>query len=216
MLKIIPNDIFKKRSFYVPPYFEIDGDIKSIVPLKPNPHDFNAVIGVYDAKGLIFEVAQNPSFTPSYLAVSVCRVRKETQKEFLEKTGKKLIGEIIDFQGMCVDPRVIMVHILTWWRCPFSDIKKIKIMGEAFMPPPSYEESKKWLTDNQFIGKNALREEGYPGRSVYAFDTPQTFKNLPEKYLKAIDKICELIKNDENLTQEQKERRLNQWRIPKE
>ena len=216
MLKIITDRPSFKNSYYVPPYFEIDGDIKSIVPLKPNPHDFNAVIGVYDTKGLVFEVAQNPSFTPSYLAVSVCRVRKEIQKEFFEKTGKKLIGEIIDFQGMCVDPRVIMVHVLTWWRCPFSDIEKIKIMGEAFTPSPTYEESMKWLTDNSFIGPNALHEGGRPGRDVYAFETPQTFKNLPEKYLQVVDKICELIKNDENLTQEQKERRLNQWRIPKE
>lgn len=85
MLKIITDRPSFKNSYYVPPYFEIDGDIKSIVPLKPNPHDFNAVIGVYDTKGLVFEVAQNPYFTPSYLAVSVCRVRKEIQKEFFEK-----------------------------------------------------------------------------------------------------------------------------------
>ena len=216
MLKIIPNDIFKKRSFYVPPYFEIDGDIKSIVPLKPNPHDFNAVIGVYDAKGLVFEVAQNPSFTPYYLAVSVCRARREIQKEFLEKTGKKLIGEIIDFQGMCVDPRVIMVHILTWWRCPFDDIEKIKIMGEAFTPPPTYDASMKWLTENSFIGPRALHEGGMHGRGVYAFDTPKTFKNLPEKYLQAIDKICDLILNDNTLSKEEKELEIKRWRIPKE
>lgn len=80
MLKIIPNDIFKKRSFYVPPYFEIDGDIKSIVPLKPNPHDFNAVIGVYDAKGLVFEVAQNPSFTPYYSCFCLSSEKGNTER----------------------------------------------------------------------------------------------------------------------------------------
>ena len=216
MLKIIPNGITEEDSFYAPPYFELDGEISSIVPLKPNPHDFNAVIGVYDTKGLVFEVAQNPSFTPSYLAVSVCRVRKEIQKEFFEKTGKKLIGTIIDFQGMCIDPRVIMVHILTWWRCPFDDIEKIKIMGEAFTPPPTYEESIKWLTDNLFIGPNALHEEGYYGRMVSAFRRPLVFKNLPEKYLQAIDKICEFIKNDETMSKEEKEYWVKRWRIPKE
>ena len=216
MLKIITDRPTFKDSFYAPPYFELKGEISSIVPLKPNPHDFNAVIGVYDAKGLVFEVAQNPSLTPSYLAVSVCRVRKEIQKEFFEKTGQKLLATVCNYRGMCLDPRVIMVHILTWWRCPFCDIEKIKIMGEAFTPPPTYEESTKWLTDNRFIGTDALHEEGYSGRIVSAFDKPIVFKNLPEKYVQGIDKICDLIKNDENIDKDIKEQMIKAWRIPKE
>ena len=73
----------------------------------------------------------------------------------------------------------------------------MKLLEEAFTPPPNYEEAETWLTNNQFIGKNALNEDGYPGRAVYAFEIPKTFKNLPEKYIQAIDKICDLIKNDE-------------------
>ena len=142
MLKIIENKTLSQSSFYIPPYFELEGEITSIVPLNPHPHDFTAVIGVYDAKGLVFEVAQNPSLTPSYLALSVCRVRKDVQKECFEKTGQKLIGTVCNYRGMCLDPRVVMVHILTWWRWPFDDIQKTKVLGEAFTPPPpTYDEA---------------------------------------------------------------------------
>ena len=92
----------------------------------------------------------------------------------------------------------------------------MKLLEEAFTPPPNYEEAETWLTNNQFIGKNALNEDGYPGRAVYAFEIPKTFKNLPEKYIQAIDKICDLIKNDETLSKEKREYAINKWRIPKE
>ena len=92
----------------------------------------------------------------------------------------------------------------------------MKLLEEAFTPPPNYEEAETWLTNNQFIGKNALHEDGYPGRAVYAFEIPKTFKNLPEKYIQAIDKICALIKNDETLSKEKREYAINKWRIPKE
>ena len=50
----------------------------------------------------------------------------------------------------------------------------MKLLEEAFTPPPNYEEAETWLTNNQFIGKNALHEDGYPGRAVYAFEIPKT------------------------------------------
>ena len=69
------------------------------------------------------------------------------------------------------------------------------------------------LIVNQFIGENALQEDGYPGRAVYAFETPRSFKNLPEKYVKAIEKICDIVKKNKDKKLDGYS--LNDWRIQK-
>ena len=215
MIKIVERDV-QKRLFDRSYFFEIDTEIKSIFPCKSGvyPGAYTANIEIYDEIGRMFTVIQKPPVTPYFLGAMIDDERKDLQEEFSNLVASREIS-IFD-SACCVDPRIIMSHTLVWWRCPYKDEEKIKILGEAFTPPPTYEEAEKWLTDNRFIGPNALHEDGYPGQYVYAFETPRTFKNLPEKYLHAIDKICELIKNDETLSKEDKEYEINQWRIPKE
>ncbi len=214
MIKIVEGDV-QKRLFDCSCFFEIDTEIKSVFPCKSEayPGAYTANIEIYDEIGRMFTIIRKPPVTPYYLGAMISYVRKDLQEEFFELGASREIP-IFD-SACCVDPRIIMVHTLVWWRCPYNEEERIKLLGEAFTPPPTYEEAQKWLVDNRFIGPNALREDGYPGRWVYAFDTPKTFKNLPEKYLQAIDKICELIEKDETLSKEEKESDINDWRIPK-
>ncbi len=195
--------------------FELDTEIKSIIPRANYEHDtYAANIEVHDDKGMLFLIEQKPSITPSWLGANIVDIRSDLQEEFF-KLGiprKYRLYRAV----CCVDPRIIMAHTLVWWRCPLNDEEKMDALGDAFTPPPSYQEAERWLIDNQFIGENALHENREPGRSVYPFYTPKTFKNLPEKYLKAIDKICEFIKNDNSLSKEEKELEIKRWRIPKE
>ena len=192
-------------------FFEITKEIKSIKPFEQVAYDtYPAKIEVNDDIGRMFSVVQKPPVTSYGLGSRITDVRKDVLQELFDLGVPK--NEPIFNSVCCVDPRVIMAHSLVWWRCPHSD-EVMEILGEAFTPPPSYEEAEKWLTDNQFIGENALQEDGYPGRSVYAFDTPKTFKNLPEKYLQAIDKICELVKKNKDKNMDGYS--LNDWRIQK-
>ena len=223
MIRIVErND--RKRIFYYtnskgedakPCFFEINKEIKSIYPCKNEGYDtYPANIEIYDDIGRMFTIIQKPPVTAYGLGANIIDVREDILQEFFDLGVPR---DIPIFKSVCcVDPRIIMVHALVWWRCTYNDEEKMKLLGEAFTPPPSYQEAEKWLIDNQFIGENALHENDYPGRAVYAFEKPKTFKKLPEKYIQAVDKICELIKNDENETQEYKKYWLKAWRIPKE
>lgn len=196
-------------------FFEITKEIKSIRPIKQVAYEtYPANIEINDNIGRMFTIVQKPPVTAYGLGCKIDDVREDVLQEFFD-LGVAKDDSIYD-AVCCVDPRIIMVHALVWWRCPYNDEEKMKLLGEAFTPPPSYEEAEKWLIDNQFIGENALHEEGYPGRTVYAFETPKSFKNLPEKYLQAVDKICDFIKNDETMSKEKKEFWIKRWRIPKE
>ena len=191
-------------------FFEITKDIKSIRPFEQVACEtYPANIEVNDDIGRMFSVVQKPPVTSYGLGCQITNVRKDVLQELFDLGIPKDVS--LYKSVCCVDPRVIMVHTLVWWRCPHSK-ETMEILGEAFTPPPSYEEAEQWLIDNQFIGKNALQEDGYPGRAVYAFETPKSFKNLPEKYVKAIEKICELVKKNKNMDGYS----LNDWRIHKE
>ena len=198
-----------------PYYFEINKEIKSIYPCKNEGQEtYPANIEIYDDIGRMFAIIQKPPVTTYGLGARIADVREDVLQEFFDIGVPR--DDLIYNSVCCVDPRIIMVHALVWWRCTYNDEEKMKLLGEAFTPPPSYEEAEKWLIDNQFIGENALHENGYPGRAVYAFKKPKTFKNLPEKYIQAVDKICELIKNDDTMPKEEKEYWIKAWRIPKE
>lgn len=192
-------------------FFEITKDIKSIKPFEQVAYDtYPAKIEVNDDIGRMFSVVQKPPITSYGLGCRITDVRKDVLQELFD------LGVPNDYSinksVCCVDPRVIMAHSLIWWRCPHRK-ETMEILGEAFTPTPNYEEAEKWLIDNQFIGENALQEDGYPGRSVYAFDTPKTFKNLPEKYVKAIEKICAIVKKNKDKKLDGYS--LNDWRIQK-
>ncbi len=196
--------------------FVLDSEIKILRPienLSRKTHIPN--IEIFDDKGHLFSVSQRPTIVPLCLWVEIEEMRKDLKKEIIEKTGVDIKHDWTEDIICCVDPRVLMIHILEWWRCPFTDNSKFEILNEAYASPLSYEEAEKWLTDNRFLGPKALRDEGYPGRRVRPFETPKTFKNLPEKFLQAIEKICELIKNDDTLSKKEKEIEINRWRIPK-
>lgn len=180
MIKIVtlpkgdtPKDYFK------PPFFIIDGDGFSIKPVVQAPYGYAAPIGIFDKDGLAFEIHDKPTVTPRNLAtgVHVCA----RQSFFKDRNGKSF--ECKPFSITCVDPRVIMARILTWWAFPHDD--EFDEIEQALTPLPTIEQAEKWLETNRFKGANRIGENGYPG---YWMDQSAKLRDVPDKIRAIHDK----------------------------
>lgn len=169
----IPKDYFK------PPFFIIEGNNFFIKPVKQEPYGYVAPIGIFDKEGLAFEIHDKPSVTPLYLATSEhLSVRKSF---FKDRNGNSFKDE--EFPKTCVDPRVIMARILTWWALPEED--EFDEIEEALTPLPTIEEAETWLETNRFKGANRIGENGCPG---YYVDEKTLLKKVPFKIQAIHDK----------------------------
>ena len=173
MIKIVkPPQEETPKEYFKPPFFIIEGNDFLIRPVEQAPYGYATPIGIFDKEGLAFEIHDKPTVTPLYLATRVhTRAR---QSFFKDRNGKSF--ECDPFTNTCVDPRVIMARILTWWAFPNED--EFDEIEEALTPLPTIEEAEKWLETNRFKGARRIGEGGRPG---YWMDQNTKLRDVPDK-----------------------------------
>ncbi|MBR5760245.1 MAG: hypothetical protein IKX88_16785, partial [Thermoguttaceae bacterium] len=173
MIKIVnlPKEDTPK-DYFRPPFFIIDGDDFLIKPVEQEPYGYAAPIGIFDKEGRVFEIHDKPTVTPLYLATDVHYYAR--QSFFKDRNGNSF--ECEPFSITCVDPRVIMARILTWWAFPDDD--EFDEIEKGLTPLPTIEQAEKWLEINRFKGANRIGEDGCPG---YWMDQSAVLRNVPDK-----------------------------------
>ena len=152
MIKIVDRADYETHGdFFYPPFFIIEGDGFEIRPVRQEPYGYATPIGIFDNEGLAFIVDDKPTVTPVCLATSFHQPRASF---FKDSSGRLL--DIADYPKSCVDPRVIMARILTWWAFPEED--QFDVFSKALNPLPSITEANQWLVLNRFKGPNRLRD----------------------------------------------------------
>lgn len=193
MIKIVdlPEEEIRKKVWFKPPFFIIDGDDFFIKHVPPEPYpDCYGGIGIYDKEGRAFEIHDKPTVTPLALATGLhFFIRKSFFKDRNGNTfgsenahnddyARSILGDDVlesidacpkEFPRSCVDPRIIMARILGVWA-------GTAIFEEGIFHLPTLEEAEEWLELNRFTGPNRKGEDGYPGYYIWGNERLQ---NVP-------------------------------------
>lgn len=152
--------------------------------------DYGLTLRCYEDGKSVFDIHQKSWATSLLLRTGVYWREDNSNIKTLLDNNRELVED-------CIDPRIIMMHILAgklmiMARWGEYDEEKAEKEINSVLPNPSFQEARDWLKNNGFGGKNRRKSRGSrnaPGWSIAyddydLIDLPPDTEKLYSKYKK--------------------------------